>query len=75
MLYPIKVARKDKDDEKIHHEIDDQPDKIYLSIRAGLVWPSKTAPAYYCIIGQQDQENEFKRYPLVLFCEGQSEEL
>lgn len=75
MLYPIKVARKDKDDEKIHHEIEGRPDKVYLNIRAGLTWPNKSAPAYYCILGQLDRENEFKRNPIVFFCEGQSKEL
>jgi hypothetical protein len=75
MLYPIKVAKKDRDDEKIHHEIDGQPDKVYLKIRAGLTWPNKSAPAYYCILGQRDQLNEMKRYQLIFFCEGQSNEL
>jgi hypothetical protein len=74
-MYPIKVARKDKHDGKIYHEIEGQDDKIYLNIRAGLSWPNKSAPAYYCILGQEDRENEFKRFPIAFFYEGQSKDL
>lgn len=74
-MYPIKNARKDHHDGLIYHEIDGQPDKVYLNIRAGLVWPNKLAPAYYCILGQLDQENESKRNPIVFLCEGKSKEL
>jgi hypothetical protein len=74
-MYPIKVARRDKDTGKIHHETDGQPDKIYRDIRAGFSWPYKSAPPYYCMFGQPDRQNEFKRYPLVILSEGQSSDL
>jgi hypothetical protein len=74
-MYSIKNARKDKHDGKIYHEIDGQDDRVYLNIRAGLSWPNKSAPAYYCILGQLDRQNEFKRNPLVFLFEGQSKDL
>ncbi len=74
-MYSIKNARKDKHDGKIYHEIDGQDDRVYLNIRAGLSWLNKSAPAYYCILGQLDRENEFKRYPVVFLYEGQSKNL
>lgn len=33
--------------------------KRYLAIRGGLSWPSATAPAYCCIIGQECAEGDF----------------
>jgi hypothetical protein len=74
-MYSIKNARKDKHDGKIIHEIPGQDDKTYLSIRAGLSWPNKSAPAYYCILGQEDRQNQFKRNPIAFFYEGQSKNL
>ncbi len=74
-MYSIKNARKDKHDGKIYHEIDGQDDKVYLNIRAGLSWPNKSAPAYYCILGQLDRKNELKKNPIIFLCEGQSKNL
>jgi hypothetical protein len=74
-MYPIRNARKDKHSGMIIHELEGQDDKVYLDIRAGLTWPNRSAPAYYCILGQEDKENEFKRNPIVFFCENQSKDL
>jgi hypothetical protein len=74
-MYPLKNARKAHDTGLIHHEIEGQEDRIYRTLRAGLVWPNKSAPAYFCILGQLDREIAAKRNPIVFLCEGQSKEL
>jgi hypothetical protein len=74
-MYQIKAAKRDKDTGKIHHEIDGQPDIIYLDIRAGLVWTYQTQPGYWLIMGQRDEQNAFGKYPLVFFGEGESKDL
>jgi hypothetical protein len=74
-MYPLKHARKAHLTGLIHHEIEGQEDRTYRTLRAGLVWPNKSAPAYFCILGQLDRENASKRNPIVFLCEGQSKEL
>jgi hypothetical protein len=74
-MYPLKHARKAHDTGLIHHEIEAQGGRIYRTLRAGLVWPNKSAPAYFCILGQLDRENAAKRNPIVFLCEGQSKEV
>jgi hypothetical protein len=75
MIYQLKTARKAKDDGYIHHEVAGEPDKIYLTLRAGLSWPENMAPAYFCILGQKHRQNELKRYPLIFLAEGQGKDL
>lgn len=75
MIYEIKNARKARDDGYIYHQVAGEDDKIYLTIRAGLSWPEDTAPAYYCILAEKHRPNEFKRYPLVMIDEGQSNDI
>jgi hypothetical protein len=74
-MYLLKNARKAHDTGLIHHEIEGQEDRIYQTLRAGLVWPNKSAPAYFCILGQLDQENASKRNPVIFLCENQTKEL
>lgn len=74
-MYQIKTVRRDKDTEKIHHEIDGQPDVIYLDIRAGLAWPYQTQPGYWLILGQRDERNAFGKHPLVLIDERKAKDL
>jgi hypothetical protein len=74
-VYQIKAARRDKDTEKIHHEVEGQSDIIYLDIRAGLVWPYQTQPGYWLIMGQRDEQNAFGKYPLALLEEGEAKDL
>lgn len=74
MIYTLKNARKAKDTELVHHEIEGEVDRIYRTLRVGLSWPENTAPAYFCIIGETHRQNEFKRYPLIFLAEGESVE-
>jgi len=74
-MYPLKAARKAHDDGLIYHEIAGQPDRVYRTLSAGLTWPNRSAPAYFCILGQLDRKNEFKRNPIVFLSEGQSKDL
>jgi hypothetical protein len=74
-MYQIKVARKDKGENKIIHEVDNGPDRVYLDIRAGLAWPYQTHPGYWLILGQRDEQNSFGKFPLVLLHEGRARDL
>jgi hypothetical protein len=65
-MYSLKNARKDHDNGLIYHEVAGEPDRTYRILRAGLVWPNKSAPAYFRILGQLDRENELKRNPIVI---------
>ena len=62
-MYPIRQARRDRLDETIVHELDSQPDRIYKAILAGLSWPHKGKPGYFCIFGLENLRNEFKKFP------------
>jgi hypothetical protein len=74
-MYQIKVARKDKDSGKIIHELNGQPDIIYLDIRAGLAWPYQTQPGYWLVMGQHEEKSAFGKHSLVLLGEGESRSL
>jgi hypothetical protein len=74
-MYKIKTARRDKDTEKVHCEVEGKPDIIFLDVRAGLVWPYRTQPGYWLILGQRDEQDALGKYPLVLLDEGESRNL
>lgn len=74
-MYQLKLARKDKDENKIIHEIYNEPDRVYLDIRAGIVWPYQTQPGYWLILGQREEKNAFGKYPLILLEEGEAKDL
>jgi len=44
---------------------------LFSDIRAGLVWPTVSAPGYYVILGQYDQPASSGRRPLRFFAEGE----
>jgi hypothetical protein len=73
-MHSLKNIRRSKEG-KIHFEYDGKDDQIFLDILIGLAWPNKSAPAYYCIFGQLDRQNEFKKNPLIFLSEGQSSDL
>jgi hypothetical protein len=74
-MYEIKTARRDKNSDKVHHEVEGKPDIIYLDIRAGLAWPYQRKPGYWLIVGQREEKNVFGKYPLVLLDEGKAKDL
>jgi hypothetical protein len=74
-MYQIKSARRDKDTGKIHHEMEERQDIVYLDIRAGLVWPYHTQPGYWLILAQRSEENTFGKHSLILLGEGKSKDL
>lgn len=43
----------------------------FVSIRAGLSWPSGHAPGYFVLLGQRTQENARGRCPLLFIAEGE----
>ena len=74
-MYQIKNARRDKNSDKVHHEVEGKPDIIYLDIRAGLAWPYQRKQGYWLIVGQRQEKNVFGKYPLVLLDEGKAKDL
>ncbi len=74
-MYQITRADKEKKTGKIIHSTSDGQNLIYLDIRAGLAWPYRSAPGYFCIFGQKGQKKEFKKHPLVFMAEAESADL
>jgi hypothetical protein len=74
-MYQITRADKEKKTRKILHSTPDGHTLLYLDIRAGIAWPYRSAPAYFCIFGQKGQKNAFKKHPLVFMAEAESEDL
>jgi hypothetical protein len=43
----------------------------YITMRAGISWPSANSPSYYCIFGQKKEPTLTDKKPLVLLAEGE----
>jgi hypothetical protein len=59
----MNILKAEKNDKGVIVHETDKGEKIhYIAVRAGLSWPVKGAPGYYCIIGEEFKErNKFTK--------------
>jgi hypothetical protein len=74
-MFQINSSKKEKKTGVISHVLSGGQSVSYRSIRAGIAWPFRTAPAYYCIVAEREILNLKKKFPLIMLAEGESKNL
>jgi len=75
MRYEVIRSRQDETTGFIFLDTGSYPHIMLRGIKAGLSWPNRNAPPYFCVIGQEVHRGSLKEYPFVLLAEGTGDSL